>query len=158
MLDRLSLRLGDLFLLAGPRDPEIGSAVQVRPARAGALRVIIEGLIGNGPGHRRSRRPGLLAAAALLRRVAFCLPPLLAGRLAARRVITAGRHAGIAAVAGHGPLQAGDPVHQFRDLAVQARDLGVPRRKLVLQLRDLLVAGSARGATRGRRQHLGHER
>ena len=87
MLDRLSLRLGDLFLLAGPRDAEIGGITEVRAARAGALRVIVEGVIRHGPGHRRPRRPRLLAPVPLLRGVAFCLPPLLAGRLAARRVI-----------------------------------------------------------------------
>jgi hypothetical protein len=37
MLDRLGLRLGDLFLLVRPHDPQIGGTAGVRPALAGAL-------------------------------------------------------------------------------------------------------------------------
>ena len=49
--------------------------------------------------------PRLLAPPALLRRVPLRRPPLLPGRLAARRVIHAGRHRGVPAVPRHGPLQ-----------------------------------------------------
>ena len=107
VLDGDGLRLGDLFLLVGPGDPEIGGAVQVRPALAGALGVTSRG---SHPARSRSSPPPARRAAcraALLRRVPLRGPPLLAGRLAAGRVITGGRHRGVAAVAGHGPLQAG---------------------------------------------------
>ena len=151
MLHGDGFRLGDLFLLVGPGDAKIGGAVEVRPALAGALGEPVAGHIRLGPGHRRPRRPRLLAPLALLRRVPLRRAPLLPGRPAAGHVIAAGRHRGVAAVTGNGPLQAGYPV-------LQVRDLGIPRRELLPELRDLLVAGSARGATQGRRQHLGHGR
>src|SRR5271166_4129114 len=151
MLHGDGFRLGDLFLLAGPGDAKIGGAVEVRPALAGALGEPVAGHIRLGPGHRRPRRPRLLAPLALLRRVPLRRAPLLPGRPAAGRVIAAGRHRGVTAVTGNGALQAGYSV-------LQVRDLGIPRRELLPELRDLLVAGSARGATQGRRQHLGHGR
>ena len=88
VLDGDGRRLGDLFLLVRPGDSEVGGAVKVRPAFAGARREPVPGLIRHGPGHRRPRRAGLLAAPAFLRCVAFGGPPLLARGLAARRVIT----------------------------------------------------------------------
>ena len=88
MLHGDGFRLGDLFLLAGPGDAKIGGAVEVRPALAGALGEPVAGHIRLGPGHRRPRRPRLLAPRA--RRV----PP--AARLAPGRprpgVHAAGRH------------------------------------------------------------------
>ena len=47
----------------------------------------LPGVLPHGPGHRRPRHPRPLAPVPLLCGVPFCLAPLLAGRLAARRVI-----------------------------------------------------------------------
>ena len=153
------LRLGDLFLLVRPRDPEVGGAVEVRPARAGALRVI-------SPGSHPGTVQVIAAPGA-----PGCLPRLrffAASRSAARRCLRGGLRPGVSSPEGgieelpllRDTARSSRAIRSFSSATwpAQARDLGVPRRQLLPQLRDLLIAGSARGATRGRRRHLGHER
>jgi hypothetical protein len=86
MLDPLHGRLRDLQLLERAGHPEIRRGGQVRAALARPLRVVIAGVIGLRPAHRRSRRPQLLPPLAAGR--ALSSAPLLTRGLAARGVVT----------------------------------------------------------------------
>ena len=142
MLDPPRGRAGDLQLLERAGHSQVLHSGQVRAALACPLRVMITGLIGFGPAHRRSRRAGLLAAVAFRR--AFGCPPLLTRRrLAARGIIPRGWHRGIPAVTGHGALQPGQPRPQLRYLRIQDSE---PR-----------IAGRAAIASRGGRGQNGHK-
>ena len=134
MLDPLRGRFRDLQLPERAGHPEIPGGCQVRAALARPLRVVIPGVIGLGPAHRRSRRPRLLPPLAAGR--AFRRAPLPAGRLAARLVITRWRHRGVPAAARQGALQPGDPG---------------------LQLRDPRIPRGAGVASRGRKWQTGHQ-
>ena len=145
------LRLGDLLLLVGPGDPR-GRRHQPGPRRTRT----------RPPDNSRRSRPGpsqVIAAPG----APGCLPRLRffsASRSAARRCLRGGLRPGVSSRAAAsrncrccGTRRApggrsGPSVPRARRLAprpgLQARDLGVPRRQLLLQLRDLLIAGSAR--------------
>jgi hypothetical protein len=105
-------------------------------------------LVWPGPGQRHARGAGLLAA--LARRPPGGPPLLPRQRLAPGQIIGAGRHRGVAAVAGHDPLQP-------RHLRPQVLDLLLLRRDLLALRRDHRVPGRARLASRCRRRQIGHK-
>jgi hypothetical protein len=151
MLDPPRGRPGDLQLLERAGHSPVLRTGQVRAALACSLWVMIAGLIGFRPAHRRSRRARLLAALAPGRLLGS--PPLLARRAAARGIIPRGRHRGITAVAGHGTLKPGDPRPQLRDL----RHLRPQARDLRIQRSDLSIPSRAAIATWRRQGQTGHE-
>ena len=150
VLDPLRGRLGDLQLLAGPGHSRIPGISQVRAALARPGRVPVAGVVGLSPGHRRSRRAGLLAPLPLLLRLPLRGPPLLARRLASRRVIPRRRHRGIPAVTGQGTLQPGNLRPQFSEFLCLSAELG-------FQDSDPLIPGSAATAIRVGRGQAGHK-
>ena len=151
VLDPLRGRLGNLQLLERPGHARILRAGQVRAAPAPALREMIPRVVRLGPAHRRPRRARLLAPVPLPR-LPLRGPPLFAGRLAARDVITRGRHRGVLAFsrARQCPLQPGHPLPQLRDLFRL-------RPQLLPQPGDLLIPSGATRAIRDSRRHAGHK-
>jgi hypothetical protein len=103
VVHQLCRRGGISSLLERSRDAQVLSVRQITAAGAGALRVVVLGLVRDLPGHRRARAARLLPAFPLalsaLRR-----PPLPAGRLPPGQVIGARRHRRVPAVPGLRPL------------------------------------------------------
>ena len=141
MLDPLRRRLRHLQLLERPGHPQVQRGLQASAAPARSLRVIIKRHIGPGPAHRRPRRPRLLPPPAVFRPLSG--PPLLTRRPGGPEGHPRMGASTSSRCSGTGRLHMRDPLAQLRQLRPQ--------------LRDLLIPGSARHATRGRRRQPGHE-
>src|SRR5487761_328677 len=114
-------RLRDVLLLVEPGNAQVSGTLEVQPALAGTLRVVVQGLVGLPRPHRRARRPGLLPPAPLLLRP-LRRAALLPRRLPAGQVIAARRHRRVPAVTGPRPHGRVQPFPQLRDQRLQPGD------------------------------------